>query len=176
MNKDYSVLDGIIKNAGHELKTAFDKGYAQGVEHATNELGSLANAIHNDPAEFEKGRKLSIAIVQWLFRHVPDKELFDGNYVEDIINQYSLEEIEEAIESYEERPRYGDEVKSSIDGRRAIVIYRIGGACDKEGLYKVFDGDEVGAWEIEWFNKTGRHFDSITQDVIRDLLEKEKDG
>ena len=179
--KDYSVLDGIIKNAGSELKTAFDKGYAQGVGNATNEYNALAiEAAKKSSArteeEYEKGwiagREDAISMVKWLFQHTPDKGLLDGDYVEDIINQHSIPEIQLAIGAYKERQEddpvfYGDEV-NGFDGERGIVI----GCLDnyQKDKFRVFTGKQVEVWLREWFHKTGRHFDSITEEVTRDLI------
>ena len=178
--KDYSVLDGIIKNAGSELKTAFDKGYAQGVGNTTNEFNAQAiEAAKKSSArteeEYEKGwiagREDAISMVKWLFQHAPVKGFLGGDCVEDIINQHSLPEIQLAIGAYKEHWEdgpvfYGDEV-NGFEGERGIVIECIDDlAKDK---FRVFTGTQVEVWLREWFHKTGRHFDSITEEVIRDL-------
>ena len=164
-SRNYSVLDGMIGNAGEMLRTAFDKGFRQGVE-CENKRSRQA-----EKKNFKEGEEYAVRVVKWLFQHVPDKELFDGNYVEDILNLYSFEDIQKIIMEYcnqdqaEEKPlEVGDEVTVALSDVKGAVISMDG----QTALVLKPDPDNGGkntaiVYRKENLRKTGRHFNCISE-------------
>ena len=85
---DEVFKQGIGVGYDHGLEVGTHNGYKRGYENGKN--------------GYKRGLDDAIDMVKWLFRNVPNKRLFDGNYVEDILNLYSWEQIIAGREAYEQ--------------------------------------------------------------------------
>lgn len=98
-----------------ELEDPKDYGNGEGVYYPVTKIPwwsiSAINVAKLEPLEdtlkeAERcGAESVVSLVKELFRTVPDESLFDGNYVEDIFNLYSLDVIREAFEEWKTERR-----------------------------------------------------------------------
>lgn len=117
-------------------------------------------------ANYQKGINDAISTVKWLFKNAPDKDLFDGNFVEDILNLNSYREIKAGIEQYEKNKyefHVGDEV--ARDGDKGVVCY----VYDSNTMDILWNDGFAGQcfWDGR-LEKTGRNFKQIAE--LLDLL------
>ena len=121
-------------------------------------------------ANYQKGINDAINTVKWLFKNVPDKDLFEFYFVEDILNLYSYQEIKDRIEQYEKNKNefhVGDEVINEY-GNKGVVFSE-----DYDEYGDVFgvlwnDGCSSHYSDTKSFRKTGRNFKQIAE--LLDLL------
>ena len=124
-------------------------------------------------ANYQKGIDDAISTVKWLFKNVPDKDLFEFYFVEDILNLYSYQEIKDRIEQYEKNKyefHVGDEFiddgKIKV-GKGVIISTYPNGSVDI-----LWDDGSAGTcrgrFSTKDFKKTGRNFKQIAE--LLDLL------
>lgn len=116
---------------------------------------------------YQKGIDDAISTVKWLFKNVPDKDLFDGNYVEDILNLNSYQEIKDGIERYEMNKNaffVGDEVKDGYGNNGVVTCVYASNTMDI--LWN--DGSAGECFSPDGLKKTGRNFKQISE--LIDLL------
>ena len=116
-------------------------------------------------ANYQKGIDDAIDTVKWLFKNAPDKDLFDGNYVEDILNLNSYQEIKDRIEQYEKNKNefhVGDEFvdDGKIKAGKGVVI-----STYPNGSVDILwdDGSAGECFNTKDFKKTGRNFKQIAE-------------
>ena len=119
---------------------------------------------------YQNGIDDAISTVKWLFKNVPDKDLFEFYFVEDILNLYSYQEIKDRIEQYEKNKNefhVGDEFvdDGKIKAGKGVIISTYpNGAVDI--LWD--DGSAGESFSTKDFKKTGRNFKQIAE--LLDLL------
>lgn len=121
---------------------------------------------------FEHGAKTATDAIKWLFRHVPDEDIFDGNYVEDILILNPIKDIVDFISNYKySKIEVGDEVL--FDGDKRAVVLDIDNEINKYNVYDdviYFLLDEHGILVGKYrknLKKTGRKFTEIKQLIER---------
>lgn len=126
--------------------------------------------------EYSRGFVDAIGMIKGMFHIAPDKDFFDGNYVEDIINLHTANEIVAAVNAYNERAKkaaekplkIGDEIVAN--GKHGIVF-----SIKDDGSYAAFasDGDKcIGSSKLA--RRTGRSFPELAR--IIDLLNSLNNG
>lgn len=117
------IMELFEKHEAQEYARGFDvgkgygykKGYDAGLDKIQERVG------------YRHGLDDAIDTVKWLFRNVPDKELFEGNYVEDILNLYPWEYIRAKIKEYEQT---ADEIKAEYDEETRSYSYTVKGKAE----------------------------------------------
>ena len=96
-----------------------DFSYQRGLEDGKKAVEEQAEKItYADINEaYQRGIKDAVKTVKWLFFNVPHKDLFDGNYVEDILNLYTWEQITSGIKAYKDKERQIDTLEKVIYGQ-----------------------------------------------------------
>ena len=166
--RDYSVLNGMIENQKSELRTAYDKGYNQGVKDIDFQL---AISKRQDEA-YKQGLHDAWACCK-RFLNSDDKvcdKIFGVSGWADFLDQSPSEAIEK-FKEYDEKHfdvpesmrgeiNIGDEVKITEQGGifRAIVIQRDNTKYPYTIMYDNGDTQHVVEGSLE---KTGRHFDAF---------------
>ena len=133
-----------------------------------NSLAEVSNE------SFQRGIRNAIETVTWLFRNVPDEKLFDGNYVEDILNLYSFDIILKTIDEYKEKQKQeifeiGDEVYTSKDEDGdyldvgILVAFGVGVHEDWPVVMSRNGRNYTSDHQKQIWHKTGRHFAGFQQ-------------
>lgn len=166
--KDYSVLNGMIENQKSELRTAYDKGYNQGVEDFDLILATSKKE--------EEGYKRGLEDAWECCKRFSESDSGKCNTIwgysawDDFLEQSPSEAIEK-VKEYDEKHydlpesmrgeiNIGDEVKiTEEDGIfRAIVIRRDN---TKYPYTIMYDNGDTQYAEEGSLEKTGRHFDAF---------------
>lgn len=111
----------------------------------------------NEKDDYQRGLNDAVNAVKWLFRNVPDEDIFDGNYVEDILMLHSIKEIIEFIDDY--KIEIGDEV-IPVSGNHDPFVVTITDGVYVQGIDS--KGNTRGCTRKESeFKKTGRYFPEV---------------
>lgn len=115
------IMELFEKHEAQEYARGFDVGKEYGYKKGYKD-GYNQGFVYKD--SYQRGLDDAIDTVKWLFRNVPDKELFEGNYVEDILNLYPWEYIRAKIKEYEQT---ADEIKAEYDEETRSYSYTVKG-------------------------------------------------
>lgn len=119
--------------------------------------------------DYDRGIEDALETVKWLFRNVPDKDLFDGDFVEDILLRHEYQAIKDRIEWFElsRKFRIGDELvdDGKLKAGKGVVI-----STYPNGSIDVLwdDGSAGECFSTKDLRKTGRNFKQIKE--LIDLL------
>lgn len=166
--KDYSVLNGMIENQKSELRTAYDKGYNQGVK----DFDLILATSKKEEEGYNRGvNDLWESVCKFMDADiVSDREIW-GCISWEKFAQLSPSEVIERLKEYNKKHydlpesmrgeiNIGDEVEiMEEDGIfRAIVIQRDNTKYPYTIMYDNGDTQHVVEGSLE---KTGRHFDAF---------------
>ena len=167
--KDYSVLNGMIENQKSELRTAYDKGYNQGVK----DFDLILATSKKEEEGYKRGLESAWECAKRIMcMPLSDQEkIFNMRGERAIMDAHSAEEAIDILKRYDEKHydvpesmrgeiNIGDEVKiMEEDGIfRAIVIRRDNTKYPYTIMYDNGDTQYVEEGSLE---KTGRHFDAF---------------
>lgn len=111
---------------------------------------------------FEHGANTATDAIKWLFQHVPDEDIFDGNYVEDILILNSIKDIVNFISDYEENHlEVGDEIIFDDDIKGVVLD------VDLNDIYILNENGCAIKAKRQSLKKTGRNFTEILQVIGR---------
>lgn len=171
--RDYSVLNGMIENQKSELRTAYDKGYNQGIRDTDFQL---AISKRQDEA-YKQGLHDAWECMKKICRIIPIDDfakVFGDERVKnlcDIITYISPLEAIEKVKEYDEKHfdvpdnckiEVGDEVRDDMFDIVGVVI-RI-----EDNHAYVLKKDGIGIWTLDAVVKTGTHFEEVS-DMMKHL-------
>lgn len=171
--KDYSVLNGMIENQKSELRTAYDKGYNQGVKDIDFQL---AISKRQDEA-YKQGLHDAWECMKKICRIIPVDDfakVFGDERVKnlcDIIMYISPAEAIEKVKEYDEKHfdvpdnckiEVGDEVRNSTNNHIGIVVKNV----DENSVKIISSWGNTGIWELKNCNKTGKCFKDFAERLL----------
>jgi len=111
--------------------------------------------------EYQKGIETAIYAIKWLFRNVPDENLFGGDYVEDILNQHSFQEVLDGINAYRDGKNFhrGDEVVTKHGDSHGVVLRVYPNSVD----VMWDDGSAGETFVMDTIRKTGRRYPQVEE-------------
>lgn len=167
--RDYSVLNGTIENQKIELRTAYDKGYNQGVK----DFDLILATSKKEKEGYNRGLEAAWECCKRIIKLSPDmqEDIFNMSGDHFIFDAHSADEAIDILKRYDEKHydlpesmrgeiNIGDEVNITEEGGifRAIVIQRDNTKYPYTIMYDNGDTQHVVEGSLE---KTGRHFDAF---------------
>lgn len=166
--RDYSVLNGMIENQKSELRTAYDKGYNQGVK----DFDLILATSKKEEEGYNRGLESAWACCK-RFLNSDDKvcdKIFGVSGWADFLDQLPSDAIEK-FKEYDEKTfdvpdnckiEVGDEVRDDMFDIVGVVI-RI-----EDNHAYVLKKDGIGIWTLDAVVKTGTHFEEVS-DMMKHL-------
>ena len=163
--KDYSVLNGMIENQKSELRTAYDKGYNQGVRDTGFQL---AISKRQDEA-YKQGLHdaWECCIRFWQSDENTCRDIFNIICWEDFFDLSPSEAIEK-FKEYDKKTfdvpdnckiEVGDEVKRA-DIDKSLVIIKF---TEEGWALGMNEEGNISDVKLSVYKKTGKHFDQIAE-------------
>ena len=167
--RDYSVLNGMIENQKSELRTAYDKGYNQGVK----DFDLILATSKKEEEGYNRGLESAWSCAKRIISMpLSDQEkIFNMQDERAIMDAHSAEEAIDLLKRYDEKHfdvpdnckiEVGDEVRDDMFDIVGVVI-RI-----EDNHAYVLKKDGIGIWTLDAVVKTGTHFEEVS-DMMKHL-------
>lgn len=164
--KDYSVLNGMIENQKSELRTAYDKGYNQGVK----DFDLILATSKKEEEGYNRGLESAWSCAKRIMSMpLSDQEkIFNMQDERAIMDAHSAEEAIDLLKRYDEKHfdvpdnckiEVGDEVKRA-DIDKSLVIIKF---TEEGWALGMNEEGNISDVKLSVYKKTGKHFDQIAE-------------
>lgn len=166
--KDYSVLNGMIENQKSELRTAYDKGYNQGVK----DFDLILATSKKEEEGYKRGLETAWSCAKRIMSMpLSDQEkIFNMQDERAIMDAHSAEEAIDILKRYDEK-HYDLPKNEEINIGDEIIC---NGVNIKAVVFKILDNThykcfslEHGVTTEEGVVKTGRRFPEMVELIER---------
>lgn len=170
--KDYSVIDGILKDTKDKIKSVFDKGYKQGyVDGHNNEIEKVVDAeySHGLNDAWECAKRITLPVGKGGLSPAELEKIFYSNDVtfivtDHIFSSFTAKEAITKINEYEKMQKANDEIKTGDEVTHINLKYTGVVIGVKGNFYRIMWSDNNFSAEYEGsLQKTGKHYDAMAE-------------